>query len=78
MQNGKIKIPIWFWVVSVFFLLWNLMGVSSFFAHTFISDETLDALPIAEKELYESYPLWTTTVFSIAVFGGLLGSVGLV
>ena len=78
MKNVKTKIPMWFWVVAVFFLLWNLMGVSSFFTHTFISNEVLDALPIAEKELYESYPLWTKIVFAIGIFGGLLGSIGLV
>ena len=77
MENKKTKISIWFWVVAVFFLLWNIMGVGSFFMHTFISNETLDALPIAEKELYKSYPLWTKIVFAIAVAGGLLGSLGL-
>ena len=35
MENGKIKIPIWFWVVTIFYLLWNIMGVLSFFVHTF-------------------------------------------
>ncbi len=78
MENEKTKMPTWFLVVAVFFLVWNLMGVGSFFMHTFISNEALDALPLAEKELYQSYPLWTKMVFAIAVFGGLLGSIGLV
>jgi len=77
MENEKMKIPKWFWVVAIFFLLWNIMGVLSFFAHTFISEEALAALPDNEKELYGDYPIWTTIVFAIAVFFGLFGSLGL-
>jgi hypothetical protein len=43
-----------------------------------ISDESLAKLPINEWELYEDCPIWTTIVFSVAVFGGFLGSIGLV
>ena len=78
MENIKIKIPKWFWVVAIFFLLWNIIGVLSFFGHTFISDEALAKLPEKERELYGEYPIWTTIIFAIAVFGGLLGSLGLV
>ena len=77
MINGKTKVPTWFWIVAIFFLLWNIMGVASFFMHVFISNEALELLPIAEKELYESYPLWTEIVFAFAVIGGFLGSIGL-
>ena len=75
MEN--IKIPKWFWVVAIFFLLWNIMGVLSFFTHTFISEEALALLPEKERELYGDYPIWTTVVFAIAVFFGLFGSLGL-
>lgn len=78
METQNTIIPKWFWVVSVFFLLWNLMGVGSFIQHIFITDEVLQALPEAERNLYLSYPLWTIIAFAIAVFGGLVGSVGLV
>lgn len=78
MENIKIKIPKWFWVVAIFFLLWNIIGVLSFFGHTFISDEALAKLPEKERELYGEYPIWTTIIFAITVFGGLLGSLGLV
>lgn len=77
METQKTTIPKWFWAVAVFFLLWNLMGVGSFFQHTFITDEALQALPEAERNLYNSYPLWTIIAFAIAVFGGIIGSIGL-
>lgn len=78
MEKFKTKIPMWFWVVTIFFILWNIMGVFSFFAHTFISEEALMKLPTKERELYDSYPLWTTIVFAIAVISGFIGSLGLV
>jgi len=71
------KIPKWFWVVTIFFLLWNILGVFSFFAHTFISEEALSALPDKERALYGDYPFWTTLVFAIAVSFGMFGSLGL-
>jgi len=78
MENQKIMIPKWYWVVAIIFLLWNLMGVVSFFYHTFITDEALQKLPEAERDLYNSYPLWTKIVFAIAVLGGAIGSIGLI
>ena len=71
------KSPTWFWVVAIIALLWNLMGVGSFFMHTFISEEALSLLPKAERELYQSYPMWSKIIFAIAVFGGLFGCIAL-
>jgi len=77
MNKGKNKIPVWFWIVSTVAILWNIMGVASFFMQIMISDETLQALPINERELYGNYPLWTKIAFALAVFGGLFGSIAL-
>lgn len=73
----KTTIPKWFWLLALFLLLWNIMGVFSFFAHTFISEEALTLLPIEQQELYSNYPTWTTFVFAIAVFFGFIGSIAL-
>ncbi len=77
-NSNLIKIPKWFWILAVIFLLWNVMGVLSFFGHTFISEETLDKLPIEERKLYTEYPIWTNIIFAIATFGGLIASIGLI
>ena len=74
----KNKIPKWFWVLAVIFLLWNIMGVLSFFGHTFITEEALAKLPENERALYGDYSIWTTILFAIATFGGLIGSIGLI
>jgi len=78
MDKIKRKIPVWFWGIAIFFLLWNIMGILSFIMHTFISDESLAKLPKNERELYGDYPVWTTIVFAIATFGGFVGSLGLI
>ena len=76
--STQIKIPKWFWALAVIFLLWNLMGIVSFFGHTFVTEEALAKLPDNERELYVDYPFWTTIIFAIATFGGLIGSIGLI
>lgn len=77
MNQSNRSVPGWYWILAVLFLLWNLMGVSQFFAITFISDESLARLSVEERALYESYPGWVTVVFALAVFGGTIGSIGL-
>lgn len=78
MNTANVKPPTWFWVVAILFLLWNLMGLFSFFTHTFITDEALAALPENERALYDEYPTWTTIVFAVAVIGGFLASLGII
>jgi len=78
MENEKIKLPVWFWIVATISLIWNLLGVVSFYMHVFISKEALAALSVAERDLFNSYPLWTNIVFAIAVFFGFACSLGLV
>lgn len=77
-NSKQIKTQKWFWLIAIIFLLWNIMGVLSFFGHTFITEEALNKLPENERALYGEYSIWTTIVFAIATFGGLIGSIGLI
>lgn len=77
MENQTVKVPTWYWVVAIIFLLWNLMGIGSFLSQTLMKDELMQSLSVAEQELYNSYPFWTYIAFAIAVFGGTIGSIGL-
>ena len=77
MHTQSSKIPIWFWLVTILMLAWNLMGVMSFFQHILASEEAIQLLPQNERDLYGAYPFWTKIAFAIAVFGGTLGCVGL-
>lgn len=75
MNDQKLTVPVWFWVVGVLALLWNAMGVMAFVAEVSQTPEALASLNEAQRNLYESRPGWAYGAFAIAVFGGLLGSV---
>lgn len=74
MNDVKNKVPMWFWIASGFFLLWNILGVFSFVGHAFMSHENMTAEQI---ELLKEFPIWTYAVFAIAVATGFLGSIAL-
>lgn len=77
MTSSTVKPPVWFWVVSVIALLWNLMGVASYLMDAYVSIEQLEAMTQEMRELYEGRPAWVTACFAIAVFGGTLASIAL-
>lgn len=77
-MNNSVKLPIWFWVVAVILVIWNLMGVSAFFQHIMLSEDAIAAMTIEEQALYELYPMWTKIVFALAVLLGLAASIALI
>jgi len=64
-----------FWVISILALVWNLTGIMSFIMNVSMSSEALAALTDAQRELYESTPVWLKFVFGVAVFSGVLGCI---
>ena len=78
MTESSTKVPTWFWVVSILALVWNLLGLMAFFTTVNMSPETLTTFPEAEQKIYRNTPIWATIAFAVAVFGGTLGSLGLV
>lgn len=71
------KAPTWFKVVAVAALLWNLLGCFAFFTDLRLSPEDLAKLPEAQQALYAARPGWAVAATAVAVFGGVLGSIGL-
>ena len=76
-MNEQVVVPKWFWVVSILALIWNLLGVGSFIANVMTTPEALAALPADQANFYASTPAWAIAAFAVAVFGGTLGSLGL-
>lgn len=76
-MTTSVKPPVWFWVVSVIALLWNLMGVAAYLGDAYTSVEQLEQMTQAQRELFEGRPAWVTAAFAIAVFAGAIGSVAL-
>ncbi len=76
-NQDKISPSILFWVISIIALLWYLMDMSAFFIRISISDETLLVMSENRRQQIQNIPLWVNFVFAFEVFGGALGSVGL-
>ncbi|THV59076.1 hypothetical protein EZV76_09535 [Flagellimonas alvinocaridis] len=76
-MTTTVKPPVWFWVVSTIALLWNLMGVFNYLNQAFNQQAILESLDQAQREVFEGIPAWATAAFAIAVFSGLIGSIGL-
>ena len=74
----KTKAPKWFMVVAVIAFIWNLMGVMAYIMQVTMSPEVLSQMPEAKRLMYENIPVWVTSAFAIAVFGGILGSLALI
>ena len=68
--------PIWFWIVALLGLLWELFGVAQYLMHVGVLPNNME-MSEAERSLMQSSPMWVTGLFAIGVFGGALGTVGL-
>ena len=76
-SNGKVKVPVWYWIVSIVALIWNLMGAMAYLGQAFITEEMKAAMPEERLALMENTPAWATAAFAFAVWGGVLGCIAL-
>ncbi len=76
-NQSRIKPTLWFWVLGVLALLWNLMGVSAYLMDAYMKDDVMAAFSEAQKAIFIDQPIWLTAAYALAVFGGTLGCVGL-
>lgn len=75
--NSSSKPPIWFWVVSVIALLWNIMGVNAYLQQAYKSEAFRANFNEQQLVILDATPAWATAVFAIAVFAGALGCIAL-
>ena len=66
---------VWYWVVTILFLLWFLVGISAFVAE--MNDPTIVTATLTKKELatYNDLPGWYLPNVGIAVLTGTLACV---
>ena len=76
-DKQKTALPVWFWVVAVLGLAWNIFGVIQFLGSLSATPESLAAngLTAEQAAVMLGYPKWMTIAFAFGVFGGLLGCV---
>jgi hypothetical protein len=79
MADGEAtSVPLWFRLLAILGLLWNLIGVAMYLQKVGMFGDPLAGLNEAELALAASVPAWVTAVFALAVFTGLAGSIALV
>ena len=66
--------PVWFWVVAVLALLWNLFGLAMFYMQYTMSPDQVAQLPEAQRSLHEAMPGWIWAVDGVATIAGTLAS----
>ncbi|KEZ92364.1 MAG: hypothetical protein ABJN73_08245 [Nonlabens ulvanivorans] len=69
------KPQMWFWVLAIIFLLWNLMGIGAWSTEMAAPDIMMEQMTEQQQELYQSRPGWYMYVYGIAVFAGLLACI---
>ena len=74
---SKTKVPSWFKITVILAVLWNLAGIFSFFLQITLTQEYISGLPAAEQALLNHTPRWTNIAFALVVYGGAIGSIGL-
>jgi len=62
-----------FWVITIFMLVWNVMGCINFFIQ--MNPEMIASYRENEQAIIAGRPIWGTIAFAIAVFGGALGCI---
>lgn len=76
-ETTGVKRSAGYWIVAVFALVWNLIGVAMWYLQINMTPEKLVAVPEVERRVYEVMPLWVEIAFAVAVFAGVLGALGL-
>ena len=73
----NIKVPVWFWIISILSLLWFFMDMAGFYSRVFMLDQIADKISPAQLVLYKAMPSWVNVVYGLEVFGGIMGSLAL-
>ena len=78
MSEKLSRVPIWFWMIGILCLLWNLVGVYIFYVQVTLPADVIADMPPDERALYENLPFWVIGCFALGVFGGTLGCLALI
>ena len=74
-EQQKVSVPLWFWVIAVVALLWNIMGCVILLSEVFAQEAMMESMTEEQKEWSRSTPSWIYFVFAISVSAGVAGSI---
>jgi CHASE2 domain-containing sensor protein len=69
--------PMWFRVVAVVLILWNLMGAYACIQQFRLGADAMGDATAYDRRLYASLPAWYNWVFALAEISGVAGTVAL-
>ena len=76
MEIGRVKTPLWFWVIVILYILWSFVGCGGYLAEHLMNDAAYsEAFGADMLSLRDFTPLWATAGYAIGVWGGLIGGV---
>jgi hypothetical protein len=73
----KLSLPKWYWIAATLAMLWYLMDLAGLASRVFMLKVMIEDFSDEQQALYRAMPLWVNFVFTVEVFGGLIGSLGL-
>jgi hypothetical protein len=71
------KPPRSYWVISILALAWMLLGVVAWTFDLMTDEQALASMSEPQRQLYAARPQWLFGVYAVAIFSGLLGTIGL-
>ncbi|MDW5288428.1 hypothetical protein [Formosa sp. PL04] len=69
------KLPIWYWIVTGFYLLWNGLGVQQYFIQANNTEAFRSKLTEAQLQDILEMPTWVMRAYAVAVMLGFLASI---
>jgi hypothetical protein len=70
-------VPAWYWVAAIGALLFECLGCFFYLAEVRLTPEQIAMLPLDQAQMLSARPAWYYAAFGVAVWVGLVGSVGL-
>jgi len=75
MTNQPIKNPLWFSILAVVFIIWNLIGVLQYLGQVTLDDATKNQMDQELLKLMNATPKVITALFAIAVWSAFSASI---
>jgi hypothetical protein len=77
MNETRSKTPVHLWIVGILALLWNAVGCFDYYATQTKLESYMSQFTPQQLEYFYGFPAWADAAWAIAVWGSLLGAVGL-
>ncbi|MEQ9104856.1 MAG: hypothetical protein RIE53_09165 [Rhodothermales bacterium] len=77
MESTTSSTPRHLWIVGILSLLWNAMGAFDYSMTQFQVESYMSNFTPEQLEFFYGFPWWLDALWAIAVWGSVLGSLGL-